>query len=117
MMDDVSLPSLDRRAFWRSVVAALSAASGLAAQPTSSQSARDQLAAILGLDGEQVRWLDDLKPPQQAALAAALRAGRPDRDTVALLYRVLGRRERLFTYVGYPPLPNRLVACDGLIRE
>ena len=37
--------------------------------------------------------------------------------TAYLLMKVLGRRERLFPYVGYPPLPNRVTACDGLLRE
>jgi hypothetical protein len=30
--------------------------------------------------------------------------------------KVLGRRERLFAYVGYPELPP-VGICDGLIRE
>lgn len=108
---------LNRRAFCQSLAAALSAAAA-SAQPTGSEPAHAALAQLLGLQGEELRWLDALKPPQQRALLAALRAGgRPGRQTVDLLYRVIGRRERLFAYVGYPPLSNRLIACDGLIRE
>ena len=117
MMVAVESSPLGRREFWKSLFLGLSATAAVAAAPSPGQPTQDQLAEVLGLTGDEVRWLGDLKPPQQAALLAALRAGRPDRDTVALLYRVLGRRERLFAYVGYPPLPNRLVACDGLIRE
>jgi len=43
--------------------------------------------------------------------------GDPSKQTIDLLMKVLGRRERLFPYVGYPPLPNRVTACDGLLRE
>jgi hypothetical protein len=115
MMVPVERVSLDRREFWMSLFAVLSASAASAASP--AQSTHDQLADVLGLKGDEARWLGDLTPAQQETLLRALRAGRPDQDTVALLYRVLGRRERLFAYVGYPPLPNRLVACDGLIRE
>jgi hypothetical protein len=117
MMVDVEPSSLDRREFWKSLFLGLSAAAVAAAAPAPRQSTEDQLADVLGLTADEVRWLGDLKPPQQVTLLQALRAGRADPDTVALLYRVLGRRERLFAYVGYPPLLNRLVACDGLIRE
>ena len=111
-------PAIDRRVFWQSLAAALSSAALAAQQSGTAEAPRQALARILGLAGTEVGWLDDLSAPQQKALAAGLRAkGRPSRQTVDLLYRVLGRRDRLFPYVGYPPLPNRLTACDGLLRE
>ena len=109
--------TLNRRAFWQSLAVSLSAAAA-AAQPRPAASPRAELTELLSLRGSEVQWLDSLTSPQQAALVTGLRApGRPSREVVDLLYRVLGRRERLFAYVGYPPLPNRLTACDGLIRE
>jgi hypothetical protein len=109
---------MNRRLFCRSlgiVLATLGVATGAAdaAPPT-----LERLAQVLGLEGAEVAWLNDLSDRERSALLAALTSRtRPSRATVDLLYRVLGRRERLFQYVGYPPLPNRLTACDGLIRE
>jgi len=109
--------TLNRRAFWQSLAVSLSAVAA-AAQPRPAGNAREELAEVLSLRPAEVPWLDALTAPQQNALLAGLRTpGRPSREVVDLLYRVLGRRERLFAYVGYPPLPNRLTACDGLIRE
>ncbi len=109
--------TLNRRAFWQSLAVSLSAAAAIA-QPRPAGSATAELADLLSLRGDEVKWLDSLTAPQQAALLSGLRtSGRPSRQVVDLLHRVLGRRERLFAYVGYPPLPNRLTACDGLIRE
>lgn len=109
--------TLNRRAFWQSLAVSLSAAAAFAQQRPAG-SAKAELADLLSLRGDEVKWLDSLTAPQQAALLSGLRtSGRPSRAVVDLLYRVLGRRERLFAYVGYPPLPNRLTACDGLIRE
>jgi hypothetical protein len=109
---------MNRRAFWQSLAAALSTAGLAATQPDAAASPHQALARILGLRDGEIRWLDDLSAAQQKTLLAGLTAGgRPSRQTVDLLYRLLGRRDRLFPYVGYPPLPNRLTACDGLIRE
>lgn len=109
---------MNRRLFCRSLGIALATLGtgvrpGAAVEPLSQR-----LATVLGLQGTEVAWLNDLSAAGRAALLTALTSGtKPSRATIDLLYRVLGRRERLFQYVGYPPLPNRLTACDGLIRE
>ena len=110
---------MNRRLFCRSLGIAL-ATLGVGARAASGaqQPTLDRLARVLGLEGTEVAWLNTLSPRERSALLAGLTSRtRPSRATVELLYRVLGRRERLFQYVGYPPMPNRLVACDGLIRE
>ena len=85
---------------------------------TASAQGPDRLAQVLGLKGAETVWLNDLSTRERSALLAALTSGAaPTPATINLIYKVIGRRERLFTYVGYPPLPNRLTACDGLIRE
>ena len=109
---------MNRRLFCRSLAIALATLGVGAGAADAEQPTLDRLARVLGLEGAEVAWLNDLSPRERSALLAALTSRtRPSRATVDLLYRVLGRRERLFQYVGYPPLPNRLTACDGLIRE
>ena len=109
---------MNRRLFCRSLAIALATLGVGPRAANAEQSTLDQLARVLGLKGAEVAWLNDLSPRERSALLSALTSrARPSRATVDLLYRVLGRRERLFQYVGYPPLPNRLTACDGLIRE
>ena len=109
---------MNRRLFCKSLGIALATLGVGARAADATQSTVDRLAQVLGLEGAEAAWLDDLSPRERSALLAALTSRtRPSRATVDLLYRVLGRRERLFQYVGYPPLPNRLTACDGLIRE
>jgi hypothetical protein len=73
---------------------------------------------LLGLRPDEAAWLGVLGENEQIALRDALaKSGSPSAHTIELLMKVLGRRERLFPYVGYPPLPNHLTACDGLLRE
>jgi hypothetical protein len=109
---------MNRRLFCRSLGIALATLGVGATAADGAEPTLDRLARVLGLEGAEVAWLDDLSPRERSALLTALTSrARPSRVTVDLLYRVLGRRERLFQYVGYPPLPNRLTACDGLIRE
>ena len=109
---------MNRRLFCRSLGIALATLGVGAAAADAAEPTLDRLARVLGLEGAEVAWLNDLSPRERNALLTALTSrARPSRATVDLLYRVLGRRERLFQYVGYPPLPNRLTACDGLIRE
>lgn len=113
----MGLHSINRRLFCQSLGIALATLGGLT-PVDAAQTQPGRLARILGLEGAEVAWLDDLTPGERGALLAALTAGKPlPRPAVDLLYKVIGRRERLFQYVGYRPLPNRLTACDGLIRE
>lgn len=108
---------MNRRLFCRSLGIAL-ATLGAGVRPAPAQPASERLATLLGLTGTEVAWLKDLSAAERGALLTALTSGtKPSRATIDLLYRVLGRRERLFQYVGYLALPNRLTACDGLIRE
>jgi hypothetical protein len=109
---------LNRRLFCQSLGIAL-ATLGAGLHPAdAAQAQRDRLARILGLEGSEVAWLADLTASERGTLLGALSAGTPlPRRAADLLYKVIGRRERLFQYVGYRPLPNRLTACDGLIRE
>jgi hypothetical protein len=105
---------IDRRGFCLTVAGTLAAACSTApAEPP-----RQGLARLLALKGSEESWLDALSPAEQRDLHEAL--GHPSqqtsRRTVDLVMKVLGRRERLFAYVGYPELPQ-LGACDGLIRE
>jgi hypothetical protein len=109
---------MDRRGFCQSLGLTL-AALGAGARPAdAAQTPRDGLARVLGLEAAEIAWLNDLNALEQRALLSSLTSGaRPSPKAIDLLYKVIGRRERLFQYVGYRPLPNRLTACDGLIRE
>ena len=108
------------RVFCRSLALALATLGASARPADAAETPRDRLARVLGLEGAEIAWLNDLycSEQQRALLSALTAAGRhrakPGRPRC---YRVIGRRERLFQYVGYRPLPNRLTACDGLIRE
>lgn len=109
---------MNRRLFCQSLGIALATLAAGARPSAVVEPPTERLAKMLGLTGTEVAWLNDLSAAERGALLTALASGtRPSRATIDLLYRVLGRRERLFQYVGYPPLPNRLTACDGLIRE
>lgn len=111
---------LDRRAFCRALAASIAgtiACSPPGRRPTGSP--RERLIRALGLKETEIEWLSSLSEKEQEELIAGLEspaAGSADRTT-ALLMKLLGRRDRLFAYVGYPPLPDRLEGCDGLIRE
>jgi hypothetical protein len=108
---------MDRRIFCRIVTGSLVAGVACARQP--GESAADGLARILGLGAAEREWLHSLSAAEQQELYANLTTSDVPRSrrTIELLMKVIGRRERLFAYVGYPPLPNRLSACDGLLRE
>ena len=96
-------------------------AGGLAAGAGCSEPADPAATALprlLGLGPSETNWITALTEHEQEQLREALvRRGDPSPQTIDLLMKLLGRRERLFPYVGYPPLPNRLSACDGLLRE
>ena len=108
---------MDRRSFCQIVTGSLIAATGCTRRP--AESASDGLVRILGLGPAEREWLQALSAAEQQELHATLTSSGDRRTprTIELLMKVIGRRERLFAYVGYPPLPNRLSACDGLLRE
>ena len=97
--------TVDRRRFCAALAAALVGACSKAPPPSADP--KVDLARSLALQPEQRTLRDALLSGQDA----------PSRRTVDLLMKVIGRRERLFAYVGYPSRANGLTACDGLIRE
>jgi hypothetical protein len=111
---------IDRRAFCMALAASI--AGTIACSPPDHRptgSARERLIRVLGLEGPEVEWLSSLSDKEHQELIAGLEspaAGSANRTT-ALLMKLLGRRDRLFAYVGYPQLPDQLQGCDGLIRE
>lgn len=108
---------MNRRVFWRIVTGSLAA--GAACSKLPAENATVGLTRILGLGAAEHDWLQSLSAAEQQELYAALISPeqRGSARAIDLLIKVMGRRERLFAYVGYPPLPNRLSACDGLLRE
>ena len=106
---------LDRRGFCALLAGGLAAGTGCS-EP--GDPAATALPRLLGLAPSEAGWIMALTEHEQQQLREALvQRGNPSPRTIDLLMKVLGRRERLFPYVGYPPLPNRLSACDGLLRE
>jgi DNA-binding GntR family transcriptional regulator len=77
--------------------------------------ARPRLVAWLGLEGEEAGWLEALDNEQARALLDALEQGEAE-SAALLLTRVLRRRSRLFTYVGYPEVADHPTICDGLLK-
>jgi len=108
---------LNRRIFWRIVTGSLAASAACTRPP--AENATAGLTRILGLGPAERDWLQALSVAEQHELYVRLTSSEERRSarTIDLLIKVIGRRERLFAYVGYPPLPNRLSACDGLLRE
>ena len=107
----------DRRAFLRSALALSGVAVAGCGQPAVGP---DELARRLGLQPDQRSWLKDLTADQQRELASALSA-RASSETLAraerLLMKVIGPRDRLFAFVGYPPTARQRTVCDGLLQE
>lgn len=118
MIGGVPYPVIDRRSFL-ALGASMVAVGGCSTPPGPGEAPRAGLVRLLGLAPDEEAWLDSLTDDEQRRLFATLASppAAPDRRSVDLLMKVLGRRERLFAYVGYPPLPNGLTACDGLLRE
>jgi hypothetical protein len=107
---------IDRRAFFVALASSL-AGSNACARNAVDETASQALARLLGLERDETVWLDVLSDGRQRQLLEGLRSGdAPSSQTVDLLMQVLGRRERLFAYVGYPAMPNG-EGCSGLIRE
>jgi hypothetical protein len=116
-IDLVCSSKMNRRSFCQIVTGSLVAGVACTRQP--GESASDGLARLLGLGPAEHGWLRSLSAAEQQELYVGLTSSQ-DRHSarmIELLMKVIGRRERLFAYVGYPPLPNRLSACDGLLRE
>ena len=91
---------------------------GPSCAPTPAEPPQAALARLIGLRPDEVAWLDALSDAEQRVLHDALTVSGPRAPkAIDLLMKVLGPRDRLFAYVGYTPLPDRLRACDGLIRE
>jgi len=110
---------LDRRTVLQLVIGLMSSAA-LGQGAVLDQVDVSTLSSLLGLEPGQEKWLSDLTPPEQAELRRALREGgqRPVAPrTVQLLARVLGRRSRLYDFLGYPEVQDRRSVCDGLMRE
>jgi hypothetical protein len=109
--------TVDRRRFCAALAASLVGACSKAPPPSADP--KVDLARSLGLQAAELVWLDSLSPAEQRTLRDGLLSGQgaPSRRTVDLLMKVIGRRERLFAFVGYPSRANGLTACDGLIRE
>ena len=108
---------VNRRTFCAGIVSA-ALAGGQACSRAPDESVLDGLARLLGLQTPRERaWLATLSGAEQGELYDALRAsGPPTSRTIDLVLKVIGRRERLFAYIGYPEL-QRAGICDGLIRE
>jgi hypothetical protein len=98
---------------------ALAAGLGCRGSREVAEAPRAGLIRLLGLQPSESGWLDALNEQQQHELHAALAAFPPriSGRTLDLTLKVIGRRDRLYPYVGYPPMPNEIEGCDGLIRE
>ena len=106
----------DRRAFLRSALAL----SGVTLAGCGRPRAKGDLFALLGLQPDQRAWLNGLTADQQRELLVALSPG-ASRQMLAraeqLLTKVIGPRDRLFAFVGYPPTARQRTVCDGLLQE
>jgi hypothetical protein len=109
---------MNRRTFCSLVGASLVGGAGQGCRRQPPETPEAGLARLLNLEADEARWLDVLSGPERRDLHAALASGKPlaARD-VDLLMKALGRRERVFAYVGYPQVTNSLSVCNGLLRE
>jgi hypothetical protein len=105
---------MDRRAFFVALSASLAAAPACTRRDADP---RAGLLRLLELTPTETVWLATLTEAEQAELYEALVTATPSPRAVQLMVKLLGSRDRLFEYVGYPVLPNRLNGCDGLLRE
>lgn len=110
---------LDRRTVLHLVIGLMSSAA-LGESAILEPADVETLSRLLGLGPGQEHWLADLTPLEQGQLRAALAAGGQQEaapGTVQLLARVLGRRSRLYEFLGYPQAQDKRSMCDGLMRE
>jgi len=84
------------------------------AQP---ESPRQGLVRLLGLNSNEIAWLDVLSDDEQRELHERLSDSQGNTRTIQLVARVLGPRSRVFAFLGYPALANRRSVCDGTVRE
>jgi hypothetical protein len=107
----------DRRAFLQSALAV----PGVAwAGCRRSRPLAEELALRLGLHSDQRAWLNDLTAEQQRDVLSALSPGasrKVQARAERLLMKVIGPRDRLFSFVGYPPTARQRTVCDGLLHE
>jgi hypothetical protein len=109
---------LSRRSFL--ISAALPAAASLSCRKFGPSGTPDeQLATLLGLSTGERSWIEAMTPEDRAHLLGTLSTGTAsdDRRSRQLLFRLIEPRDRLFAYVGYPPVNRRRSVCDGLLRE
>lgn len=80
----------------------------------------EELTSLLQLRDGEKEWLASIREADRRELQAVLASGgdaRQTRRAQDLLLRVIGPRDHLYAYVGYPKVPRRRSACDGLLRE
>jgi hypothetical protein len=102
----------DRRQLLAGLAALLAACAG-AGDPI------EELSRRLGLPAQGRAWLAEMPEEQRRDLDAALRGARGEvaERAAAALAALFAPRSRLFAYVDYPEVPDRLVLCDGLVRD
>jgi hypothetical protein len=84
-----------------------------------SESDKDALVRLLGLQPAEAAWLNPLSPAQLRELREALeKPGHHATDRAAqLAFPLVGTRSRTFAFVGYPLVNDKRSVCDGLLRE
>ena len=83
-----------------------------------AESPRQGLERLLGLNSDEIAWLDVLSDVEQRELHTALLIGQAGTArTIALVTKMLRPRSRLFAFVGYPAMADKRTVCDGTLRE
>jgi hypothetical protein len=82
------------------------------------ESPRQGLVRLLGLNGDEIAWIDVLSDVEQRELHTALSSGQASTTrTIELVTKMLRPRSRLFAFVGYPAMADKRTVCDGTLRE
>ena len=83
-----------------------------------AESPRQGLVRLLGLNGDEIAWLDVLSDVEQRDLHTALLSGQTGTTrTTELVTKMLRPRSRLFAFVDYPAMADKRTVCDGTLRE
>jgi hypothetical protein len=83
-----------------------------------AETAREGLARLFDLTGEEQAWLNALNDAEQRELYDLLSSGgAANPRAVRLVAKLLGPRSHLFAFVRYPPARDERSVCDGLVRE